>query len=101
MLTDATSSLSLYVGDDEQSDWFFEGDCGVGSGVASLLPSWDSDNQLSLEDNRPSPTFLQPARPSQRGCGRGFSVLDTVLSTVSLERLVPAFFLSCRIDYCL
>ncbi|XP_067469431.1 G patch domain-containing protein 2-like isoform X2 [Thunnus thynnus] len=54
-------------GDDEQSDWFFEGDCGVGSGVASLLPSWDSDNQLSLEDNRPSPTFLQPARPSQRG----------------------------------
>ncbi|KAM7402943.1 hypothetical protein PAMA_003729 [Pampus argenteus] len=54
-------------GDDEQSDWFFEGDCGVGSGVASLLPSWDSDNQLSLEDNRPSHTFLQPARPSQRG----------------------------------
>ncbi|XP_041669322.1 G patch domain-containing protein 2-like [Cheilinus undulatus] len=54
-------------GDDEQSDWFFEGDCGVGTGVASLLPSWDSDNQLSLEDNRPSPTFLQPARPSHRG----------------------------------
>ncbi|XP_074515917.1 G patch domain-containing protein 2-like isoform X2 [Sebastes fasciatus] len=54
-------------GDDEQSDWFFEGDCGVGSGVAGLLPSWDSDNQLSLEDNRPPPTFLQPARPSQRG----------------------------------
>ncbi|XP_065822564.1 G patch domain-containing protein 2-like [Labrus bergylta] len=53
-------------GDDEQSDWFFEGDCGVGAGVAGLLPSWDSDNQLSLEDN-PSPTFLQPARPSQRG----------------------------------
>lgn len=54
-------------GDDEQSDWFFEGDCGVGSGVAGMLPGWDSDNQLSLEDNRPSPTFLQPARPSQRG----------------------------------
>ncbi|XP_070698934.1 G patch domain-containing protein 2-like [Pempheris klunzingeri] len=54
-------------GDDEQSDWFFEGDCGVGAGVAGLLPNWDSDNQLSLEDNRPSPTFLQPARPSQRG----------------------------------
>ncbi|XP_039642356.1 G patch domain-containing protein 2-like isoform X1 [Perca fluviatilis] len=54
-------------GDDEQSDWFFEGDCGVGTGVAGLLSSWDSDNQLSLEDNRPPPTFLQPARPSQRG----------------------------------
>ncbi|XP_077945979.1 G patch domain-containing protein 2-like isoform X2 [Gasterosteus aculeatus] len=54
-------------GDDEQSDWFFEGDCGVGKAVAGLLPSWESDNQLPLEDNRPSPTFLQPARPSQRG----------------------------------
>ncbi|XP_071375688.1 G patch domain-containing protein 2-like isoform X1 [Centroberyx affinis] len=57
-------------GDDEQSDWFFEGDCGAGKGVAGLLPSWDSDSQLSLEDERPSPTFLQPARPSQRGYGR-------------------------------
>ncbi|XP_029316138.1 G patch domain-containing protein 2-like isoform X2 [Cottoperca gobio] len=54
-------------GDDEQSDWFFEGDCGVGTSVAGLLPGWDSDNQLSLEDNRPPPTFLQPARPSHRG----------------------------------
>uniref|UniRef100_UPI0037E8DE7D G patch domain-containing protein 2-like n=1 Tax=Semicossyphus pulcher TaxID=241346 RepID=UPI0037E8DE7D len=54
-------------GDDEQSDWFFEGDCGVGTGVSGLLPSWDSDNQLSLEDNRPSPTFLQTARLSHRG----------------------------------
>ncbi|KAG8013662.1 G patch domain-containing protein 2-like [Nibea albiflora] len=54
-------------GDDEQSDWFFEGDCGVGTGVAGLLPGWDSDSQLSLEGNHPSPTFLQPARLSQRG----------------------------------
>ncbi|TMS21298.1 G patch domain-containing protein 2-like [Larimichthys crocea] len=57
-------------GDDEQSDWFFEGDCGVGTGVAGLLPGWDSDSQLSLEGNHPSPTFLQPARPSQRGRGQ-------------------------------
>lgn len=69
MLIHANSSLSPRVGDDEQSDWFFEGDCGVGASVAGLLPSWDSDNQLSLKD-RPSPTFLQPARPSQRGIGR-------------------------------
>ncbi|KAL6105742.1 gpatch2l [Pungitius sinensis] len=54
-------------GDDEQSDWFFEGDCGVGKGVAGLLPGWEPDSQLPLDDNRPSPTFLQPARPSQRG----------------------------------
>ncbi|CAJ1073713.1 G patch domain-containing protein 2-like [Xyrichtys novacula] len=59
-------------GDDEQSDWFFEGDCGVGTGVAGLLPNWDSDNQLSLEDSRPSPTFLQPARPSHRVAGNQY-----------------------------
>ncbi|XP_074548319.1 G patch domain-containing protein 2-like [Halichoeres trimaculatus] len=56
-------------GDDEQSDWFFEGDCGVGTSVVGLLPSWDSDNQLSLEDPRPSPTFLQPPQPSHRVSG--------------------------------
>jgi len=65
---DAASSPSLCAGDDEQSDWFFEGDCGVGKGVAGLLP---------VEDNRPPPTFLQPARPSQRGSGRLFSASDT------------------------
>ncbi|CAI5696742.1 G patch domain-containing protein 2-like [Oreochromis niloticus] len=54
-------------GDDEQSDWFFEGDCGVGTGVAGLLPSWDSDSQLPLEDNHSSAAFLQPARLSDRG----------------------------------
>ncbi|XP_072220944.1 G patch domain-containing protein 2-like [Leuresthes tenuis] len=54
-------------GDDEQSDWFFEGDCGVGTGVAGLLPNWDSDSPLSLEDRHNSPNFLQPARLSDRG----------------------------------
>ncbi|XP_041827597.1 G patch domain-containing protein 2-like isoform X2 [Melanotaenia boesemani] len=54
-------------GDDEQSDWFFEGDCGVGTGVASLLPNWDSDSPLSLEDRHTPPNFLQPARISDRG----------------------------------
>ncbi|KAJ7988649.1 hypothetical protein DPEC_G00311400 [Dallia pectoralis] len=56
-------------GDDEQSDWFFEGECGVGGvGVPSLLPGWDSDTPPVLEvPDSPSPTFLQPARPSQRG----------------------------------
>ncbi|XP_061599410.1 G patch domain-containing protein 2-like isoform X2 [Cololabis saira] len=54
-------------GDDEQSDWFFEGDCGVGTGMASLLPNWDSENLLSLKDKRTSPNFFQPARNSDRG----------------------------------
>ncbi|KAK5614422.1 hypothetical protein CRENBAI_024335 [Crenichthys baileyi] len=51
-------------GDDEQSDWFFEGDCGVG-----LLPNWDSDNTLSLEDRQSSSNFLQPTRRSVKGGG--------------------------------
>uniref|UniRef100_A0A8C5ABU5 G-patch domain containing 2 like n=1 Tax=Gadus morhua TaxID=8049 RepID=A0A8C5ABU5_GADMO len=56
-------------GDDEQSDWFFEGDCGAGPSVAGLMPGWDSDSSLGLEGERPPSrrTFLQPARPSQRG----------------------------------
>ncbi|KAF7201927.1 G patch domain-containing protein 2-like [Nothobranchius furzeri] len=54
-------------GDDEQSDWFFEGDCGVGKAVAGLLPNWDSDSSLSLESRRTSTNFLQPARQSVRG----------------------------------
>lgn len=52
----------MCAGDDEQSDWFFEGDCGVG-----LLPNWDSDSPLSLEDRQSSTNFLQPARRSVRG----------------------------------
>ncbi|KAM9708432.1 G patch domain-containing protein 2-like [Menidia menidia] len=54
-------------GDDEQSDWFFEGDCGVGTGVAGLLPNWDSDSPLSLEERHASPSFLQTAQLSDRG----------------------------------
>ncbi|KAJ8290452.1 hypothetical protein GJAV_G00013050 [Gymnothorax javanicus] len=60
-------------GDDEQSDWFFEGECGPGIGVPSLLSGWDTDTPPELEvlesglDKLSSPTFLQPARPSQRG----------------------------------
>ncbi|KAL0969128.1 hypothetical protein UPYG_G00222910 [Umbra pygmaea] len=54
-------------GDDEQSDWFFEGECGVG-GVCSVLPSWDPDAPPVLEGPESAPpTFLQPARPTQRG----------------------------------
>lgn len=54
--------FSMHAGDDEQSDWFFEGDCGVGTGMASLLPTWDSDNLLSLKDKRTSLSFLKPVQ---------------------------------------
>jgi len=65
------------AGDDEQSDWFFEGECGAGTGgVAGLMPGWDSsDHALGLEAERPASrrTFLQPARPPQRGEDGGLS----------------------------
>ncbi|XP_061896835.1 G patch domain-containing protein 2-like [Entelurus aequoreus] len=51
-------------GDDEQSDWFFEGDCAIGSNMPSLLPTWDTDSRNSRNDRRLSPTSL----PSLRGC---------------------------------
>ncbi|KAK7903879.1 hypothetical protein WMY93_016486 [Mugilogobius chulae] len=54
-------------GDDEQSDWFVEGECGVRAGVTSLRPTWDSDRQQSLKDTCSSATFLHPAQPSRRG----------------------------------
>ncbi|XP_072313221.1 G patch domain-containing protein 2-like isoform X2 [Eucyclogobius newberryi] len=58
-------------GDDEQSDWFVEGDCGVRSAVTSLRPSWDSDSQQSLKETCSSATFLHPAQASRRGyCSR-------------------------------
>lgn len=66
------------AGDDEQSDWFFEGECGAGTGgVAGLMPGWDSaDRALGLEAERPASrrTFLQPARPPQRGEDGGLSL---------------------------
>lgn len=59
-----------------------------------MLPGWDSDNQLSLEDNRPSPTFLQPARPSQRGRGRCLLCFrHTFVFTPAVERFEPVFLL--------
>ncbi|XP_039597687.1 G patch domain-containing protein 2 isoform X3 [Polypterus senegalus] len=59
-------------GDDEQSDWFFEGECGSGIGVPSLFSSWETDSQPDVDnidsgmDKLSSPTFPQPSRPVQR-----------------------------------
>nr|XP_057947138.1 G patch domain-containing protein 2-like isoform X2 [Doryrhamphus excisus] len=69
-------------GDDEQSDWFFEGDCGIGSSVANLLPNWDSDNQNSRDDIRPSPTCL----PSLRGYCSHLKCLPSAASYIRTNR---------------
>ena len=61
------------LGDDEQSDWFYEGECVPGFTVPNLLPKWAPDHRSEVErmesglDKRSDPTFLLPSRPAQRG----------------------------------
>ncbi|XP_053137502.1 G patch domain-containing protein 2-like isoform X4 [Hemicordylus capensis] len=60
-------------GDDEQSDWFYEGECVSGFTVPNLLPKWGPDHQSDMErmdsshDKISDPTFLLPSRPATRG----------------------------------
>ncbi|XP_072895588.1 G patch domain-containing protein 2-like [Hemitrygon akajei] len=59
-------------GDDEQSDWFYEGDCEQGFRVPKLLPHWDGLKAPLTDGDQgvgtyPSPPFLLPTRPAQRG----------------------------------
>ncbi|XP_028627713.1 G patch domain-containing protein 2-like isoform X2 [Grammomys surdaster] len=60
-------------GDDEQSDWFYEGECVPGFTVHNLLPKWAPDHCTEVErmdsglDKVSDPTFLLPSRPAQRG----------------------------------
>ncbi|XP_036887600.1 G patch domain-containing protein 2-like isoform X3 [Sturnira hondurensis] len=60
-------------GDDEQSDWFYEGECVPGFTVPNLLPKWAPDHRTEVErmdsglEKRSDPTFLLPSRPAQRG----------------------------------
>ncbi|XP_052595193.1 G patch domain-containing protein 2-like isoform X2 [Peromyscus californicus insignis] len=60
-------------GDDEQSDWFYEGECVPGFTVHNLLPKWTPDHCTEVErmdsglDKLSDPTFLLPSRPAQRG----------------------------------
>lgn len=68
-------------GDDEQSDWFYEGECVPGFTVPNLLPKWAPDHRAEVErmdsglDKRPDPTFLLPSRPAQRGYHARFNRL--------------------------
>lgn len=60
-------------GDDEQSDWFYEGECVPGFTVHNLLPKWAPDHCTEAErmdsglEKLSDPTFLLPSRPAQRG----------------------------------
>nr|XP_025976222.1 G patch domain-containing protein 2-like isoform X8 [Dromaius novaehollandiae] len=60
-------------GDDEQSDWFYEGECVPGFTVPSFLPKWGADHRSEVEridsglDKLSDSTFLLPSRPAQRG----------------------------------
>lgn len=61
------------LGDDEQSDWFYEGECVSGFTVPNLLPKWGTDRQSDMErmdsslEKISDPTFLLPSRPATRG----------------------------------
>ncbi|GCC23462.1 G patch domain-containing protein 2 isoform X1 [Chiloscyllium punctatum] len=44
-------------GDDEQSDWFFEGEPGGACGIAGIIPWWEQDDALELETELPDPVF--------------------------------------------
>ncbi|XP_041071059.1 G patch domain-containing protein 2-like isoform X2 [Carcharodon carcharias] len=60
-------------GDDEQSDWFYEGECEQGFRIPKLLPHCDPQLKPPLADEDQgvgqytSPAFLLPSRPAQRG----------------------------------
>ncbi|XP_055667928.1 G patch domain-containing protein 2-like isoform X7 [Falco peregrinus] len=60
-------------GDDEQSDWFYEGECVPGFTVPNLLPKWGADHRSEVEridsglDKLSDSTFLLPSQPAQRG----------------------------------
>ncbi|XP_060685517.1 G patch domain-containing protein 2-like isoform X2 [Hemiscyllium ocellatum] len=60
-------------GDDEQSDWFYEGDCDQGFRIPKLLSRCEPQLQTPLAaegqggDQYGSPAFLLPTRPAQRG----------------------------------
>ncbi|MBZ3888183.1 G patch domain-containing protein 2-like [Sciurus carolinensis] len=62
-------------GDDEQSDWFYEGECVPGFTVPNILPKWAPDHCTEVErmdsglDKLSDSTFLLPSRPAQRVSG--------------------------------
>ncbi|XP_077179412.1 G patch domain-containing protein 2-like isoform X3 [Paroedura picta] len=73
-------------GDDEQSDWFYEGECVSGFTVPNLLPKWGADHRSDVErmdsslEKVSDPTFLLPSRPATRGFHGRLNRLPSVAS---------------------
>ncbi|KAK1171424.1 G patch domain-containing protein 2-like isoform X1 [Acipenser oxyrinchus oxyrinchus] len=44
-------------GDDEQSDWFFEGESGGACGIAGVIPWWEKEDSSELEKELSDPVF--------------------------------------------
>uniref|UniRef100_H3B1S1 G-patch domain containing 2 n=1 Tax=Latimeria chalumnae TaxID=7897 RepID=H3B1S1_LATCH len=43
--------------DDEQSDWFYEGESGGACGIAGVIPWWEQEDSPELEKELPDPVF--------------------------------------------
>ncbi|XP_044291932.1 G patch domain-containing protein 2-like isoform X5 [Varanus komodoensis] len=87
-------------GDDEQSDWFYEGECVSGFTVPNLLPKWGTDRQSEMErmdsslEKISDPTFLLPSRPATRGFHARLNRLPSVATRClrkGRRRLVSKF----------
>nr|XP_033808239.1 G patch domain-containing protein 2-like isoform X2 [Geotrypetes seraphini] len=98
-------------GDDEQSDWFYEGECVSRFSVPSLLPKWGTEHHSDMERIDPGlgklsdSMFLLPSRPAKRGFHARLNCLpgatarcirkghrrlvgkDSTVSTLSVERM--------------
>ncbi|XP_030051883.1 G patch domain-containing protein 2 [Microcaecilia unicolor] len=44
-------------GDDEQSDWFYEGEAGGACGITGVIPWWEQEDSTELEKELPDPVF--------------------------------------------
>ncbi|KAL4630447.1 G patch domain-containing protein 2 [Arapaima gigas] len=44
-------------GDDEQSDWFYEGETGGACGIAGVIPWWEKEDSNDLEKELTDPVF--------------------------------------------
>ncbi|XP_072842559.1 G patch domain-containing protein 2-like isoform X2 [Pogona vitticeps] len=110
-------------GDDEQSDWFYEGECVSGFTVPNLLPKWGTDHQSDMErmdsglEKISDPTFLLPSRPATRGFHARLNRLpsvaprclrkgrrrlvskETIINAMGTERISHIIGDSCQKDF--
>lgn len=88
-----------FSGDDEQSDWFYEGECVSGFTVPNLLPKWGNDHRSDMErmdsnlEKISDPTFLLPSRLATRG-----KVLKDALEMVDKTQRLDIFTELCKVS---